>query len=59
VRRPSAAPAPPPARNVWAERQKFVAEAMPTDASEEEAMLQAALEMSRLEAEALELARKM
>ena len=54
----SAPAAPPPTRNVWAERQTFVQGAMPSDATEEEAMLRAALEVSRLEAEAMEVNRK-
>jgi len=35
--------------NVWLERQEFYNSALPRDSQEEEQMLQAALEMSKLE----------
>jgi len=36
-------------RNVWHERQEFYSSAVPRDSEEEEKMLQAALELSKLE----------
>ncbi len=58
---PPAAPAPSgaPAQNVWAQRSEFYHDVLPGSEAEEMAMLHAALEMSRLEAEAQLLARKL
>lgn len=42
-------PAPVPQENYWDSRKSFCQSAMPVDEQDEERMLQAALEMSRLQ----------
>ncbi len=52
-------PPPPPPPNVWQDRSDFMSDAMPSSEQQEMEMLQAALEMSRLEAEAQRIAHKL
>ncbi len=52
-------PTPPPPPNVWKSRSDFVDAAMPRTEQQEQDMLEAALEASRLEAEAQRIAEKL
>ena len=51
--------APPPKVNVWQQRIDFYQAAVPSSLDEEERMLQAALEISRIEVEKEKLLLKM